>query len=817
MRLYGKWILAVSVGLSVFFPFSAAALITVGNLDIPGQAESVAVVDGVAYVVSRLATPDPGDSGLKVIDVSDPTEPVELSAVNTPGHANKVVVVDGLAYVIENIFQGGTSPGRLRIIDVSDPAAPVEVGVPIPLNTVVDFAVADGFAYVVDVVFQPRGPPTDIALRIFDVSNPAAPVEFDRIELFATPLAVDVVGGVAYLADLQLGLLIIDVSNPAAPVQLSTFGTAAFGITVVGGVAYLADLQLGLLIVDVSNPAVPVELGSGAIPIATPHLAVEDGNPYLAYLSRGLRLIDISNPAAPVGLDGMLDPTYGALDVAIAGGLAYVVGASGLAVVDLSNPAFPAEISSIESESRGVTVEDGLAYTVREGLRVIDVSNPTSPAELGSIFVDPFGIRWEDVAVAGGWAYVADNGPSDEDGLRIISVGNPAAPFPVAFVPASAPMSDKSGVAVAAELAYLVNRRSGLLIVNVSNPAVPVEIFRGTGGGFAIEVVGGVAYVVGSGGLRLIDVLNPAVPAEVGAINTPGRARSVAVAGGLAYVGFESSSGGYDGLWVIDVSIPAAPVVLGAVRLLAVPENVAVTGGLAYVATRGAGLRLIDVSNPAAPVELAGVGVPSEDVAAGDGLAYVVGGRNLRIIDFGPEYTGNIQIEIDIMPGGDPNSINPSLGGDLPVAILGSDSFDVANVEVTTLAFGPSGASIDHSHGPHFEDLNGDGSTDLMLHFRIKKTEIEFGDRMACLRGETLDGRPFSGCDDVRTVPDMDGDALLDVEEAAIGTHPLNPDTDGDGFDDGKEVLELGTDPLDPLDPTPDPVPERRRKRMRRR
>jgi hypothetical protein len=54
----------------------------------------------------------------------------------------------------------------------------------------------------------------------------------------------------------------------------------------------------------------------------------------------------------------------------------------------------------------------------------------------------------------------------------------------------------------------------------------------------------------------------------------------------------------------------------------------------------------------------------------------------------------------------------------------------------------------------------------------------------------------------------MDGDDLLDVEEEAIGTDALNPDTDGDGFGDGEEVLDLGTDPLDPLDPEPDPVPE---------
>jgi hypothetical protein len=50
---------------------------------------------------------------------------------------------------------------------------------------------------------------------------------------------------------------------------------------------------------------------------------------------------------------------------------------------------------------------------------------------------------------------------------------------------------------------------------------------------------------------------------------------------------------------------------------------------------------------------------------------------------------------------------------------------------------------------------------------------------------------------------DSDCDGLKnDDEEILYGTDPLNPDTDGDGFWDGDEVLAL-TNPLDPEDPAP--------------
>jgi predicted alpha/beta superfamily hydrolase len=117
-----------------------------------------------------------------------------------------------------------------------------------------------------------------------------------------------------------------------------------------------------------------------------------------------------------------------------------------------------------------------------------------------------------------------------------------------------------------------------------------------------------------------------------------------------------------------------------------------------------------------------------------------------------------VPVQIDIKPWSDPNAIDPFSRGAVPVALLGSEAFDVSDVDVTTLAFGPEGAA------PAFDltnplvywlshwDVNGDGTDDLLSYYHAAETGIAMGDSEACLTGETFDGVSFEGCDAVATM-----------------------------------------------------------------
>ena len=105
---------------------------------------------------------------------------------------------------------------------------------------------------------------------------------------------------------------------------------------------------------------------------------------------------------------------------------------------------------------------------------------------------------------------------------------------------------------------------------------------------------------------------------------------------------------------------------------------------------------------------------------------------------------------LDIKPGSLPNSIKLTNRGVIPIALLGSATFDATLLDLSTIEFA---GDTTEAHGRvHIQDVNGDGFLDAVLHFDTQETNIAPGDTEACLTGELTNGVAFIACDSVRPI-----------------------------------------------------------------
>jgi hypothetical protein len=130
-------------------------------------------------------------------------------------------------------------------------------------------------------------------------------------------------------------------------------------------------------------------------------------------------------------------------------------------------------------------------------------------------------------------------------------------------------------------------------------------------------------------------------------------------------------------------------------------------------------------------------------------------------------------VPIDIKPGGFPNSVNClNEHGVVPVAILTTEDFDATTVDHTTVTFEEAGEThVNKKSGEprrHEEDVDGDGDTDLVFHFRLGDTDLTCDSTEGTLIGETFDGDAIEGSDAIRMV----GERLV---PRTGGTFTLSP------------------------------------------
>lgn len=166
--------------------------------------------------------------GSEIVDVDNPTKPIEVSAVDTPGKVRDVFVTGDVAYAADE-------DAGLTILDVSNPGNPQELSTIDTPGNASGVYISDAIAYVAD----------GNSLRIIDVGDAAAPVEIGNLGMSAG--AVFVVGEFAYVAGCGQGFYVVWVKDPTAPKKVGFFDTpdSADNVFVSGPLKNngIADLQ----------------------------------------------------------------------------------------------------------------------------------------------------------------------------------------------------------------------------------------------------------------------------------------------------------------------------------------------------------------------------------------------------------------------------------------------------------------------------------------------------------------------------------------------------------------------------------------------
>jgi hypothetical protein len=254
------------------FAYVAAggAGLRVVNVSDPASPVEVGFLNTLAatkVTVAAGAPPDyayilEGNVGLRIVDTSDPTDPVVVGSYDTPGQAKHVAVAASdppgqiYAYVVDSDQSVWTS--YLRVVDVSDPSNPVQTGFcELPSYEVGDLAVAGTHAYLAvgDVLYR--------YLSIVDVSDPSAPAVVGAH--YGGPAeTVAVAGQCVYYAGYHSlspsvsywGLYVVDITDPVVPAQIGYYKLLGWmDVAVEAGNIYVAGDGAGLSILRFTDLA----------------------------------------------------------------------------------------------------------------------------------------------------------------------------------------------------------------------------------------------------------------------------------------------------------------------------------------------------------------------------------------------------------------------------------------------------------------------------------------------------------------------------------------------------------------------------------
>ncbi|MBI2192127.1 MAG: hypothetical protein HYU36_09095 [Planctomycetes bacterium] len=465
------------------------------------------------------------------------------------------------------------------------------------------------------------------------------------------------VDGKAYAAVAGVGLGILDVAQPGESRWLGRFSPplptsmcagpldrerdTPIAVALVGHMAYLANGRSGLFAVDVTSPSEPKLKGhfwdrdTGRMVAA--RMVVDNDTLYLCDWDNGVVVLDISGDGVP--RKKALYHTAQAFSAFVDGDRLWVAnGGYGLVCMDKRNGRVLAEYRDGEGYVQDVVARGDLIYTA-EGWRVGVYEVRPARAGRPAAFTFHGKGKQKPLKTARGTRVTAGDVPAlygkdfavKVDGVDVCSEAYPGTAM--RFGPVWQDLSDEAGwpdipvkpMSLAIDPAlgrfkFSEGRRAGsrLLGVQKLHMAMPTQL----------RVKGNYAYFGAEEGLNLwiIDVSNAAKPRLAGNACTGGFTKSIDVEGPYAV-----ASNGMGQVTLFNISDPARPEVVSYLQIPGAywPE---LDGQRLYVAGGGQ-MCAFDVSDVAHPRPL-GKPIPGTRVVAEGGLVYLQNGAELEVWDW---------------------------------------------------------------------------------------------------------------------------------------------------------------------------------------
>ncbi len=550
-------------------------------------------------------------SGVRIVDITTPTNPRHIGQVCAKGLVSQVVIRDSLLYVASR---------GLEIFNVSNPASPVKRSwLDIPVS---DFGLKDSFAACI----------AD-SLRIIKIKDPGNPI---RVGASAdSGYAISVTNNYAYIGS-RWELAIINITNPQNPRRAGSRGAYVHSLWVQGNHCYTTTGNQGFTIfnirdssniweegrigtlwsydvyvignfaytpnfavVDISDSSSPTIVGSVNMPCGPFGVWVKSPFTYgfVADNYEGLQAVNINDPTQP-RIDTAAFGADAARDVFVQGNRAYIADDhSGMKVLDISNIAAPFEIGSYDtigprpSPFEALWVRDTVGYLGTDvnfnpprQFVAVNVSTPSSIRRLGSCEI-PNNIECADMFLKNGDSILYSANQSYLFGFR---VNNPTAPALVCSLRLGA--DEAYGVFAKDSFAYVEGTTGGLKIVNIGRPSNPTIVGRcSTHYGLAVYVRDTVGYVGGGTlGLVIVNVANASASFEISRFPTRHWAVDVWVKDSLAFVDARAF------VQIVNVKDPRNPFETGYYQFYSPSRRLFHDGNYVYTANYEGGVYVLE-------------------------------------------------------------------------------------------------------------------------------------------------------------------------------------------------------------------------------